>query len=152
MASGAAVLASAAVLAVPAMASARIVINDSIAGVHLKMTRAQVRKLLGAPKRISAVASAQGTDKLWTYRKLHVLFGTDHKVLSVDTTRANQWTAARIHVGSTKAQVKAAYPSVRFTGGSGGGLIGAAQNGDPGTSFVITKKKVVQIAVFIEDE
>jgi hypothetical protein len=104
------VVLAAAVLLAPASADARIVVQHSIAGVAIDMTRAQVIALKGKPirRRSSGKGSYQVT--LWTFPgRLEVGFQRrGPRVTSVTTYNRAQRTASGIGPGSTIQRVRAA--------------------------------------------
>ena len=105
------VAAAAAVLAAPA--GARIVPGQSIAGVKLSMTKAQVRGVLGEPTTIAHGANEFGTFTVFKYFRLSVTFQGNATVTAVKTNRKLERTRHDIGVGSTRAQVLAKVPGVR---------------------------------------
>lgn len=98
------VLTAIAVLAFPALAGARIVVDQSIAGVSLGESMSQVRTHLGAP---SSTPTTSG-HKSWLYkgRSLLVVFGSKSHVLEVFTANPSQKTGSGVGVGSSEAAVK----------------------------------------------
>jgi hypothetical protein len=107
------VLAVIAVLAFPALAGAKIVLNQSIAGVSLGETVAQVRTHLGAPFRISR--SSGLTNWLYKRRLLLVVFGGNGHVTQVFTENPSQRTPGGIGVGSSQAAVLSHIKGVQCT-------------------------------------
>jgi hypothetical protein len=93
-------------LAFPALAGAKIVLNQSIAGIKLGEAKQTVRKQLGPPGQVIAPSSANQNQTQWVYktRKLLVGFQKGH-VVQVFTMNRSQKTAGGIGVGSTKAAV-----------------------------------------------
>lgn len=89
------------VLAFPAMAGAKIVINKSIAGVNLGEAKAGVRAHLGKP----TLDPRFPRDWIYPGRKLLVEFKNGH-VDQVFTQNPAQKTAGGIGVGSSIAAVK----------------------------------------------
>ena len=63
-----------AVLASAAAASAAIVPQRGIAGVRLEMTKAQVRAVLGAPRRAVHGSNEFGSFTIYRYRGLRITF------------------------------------------------------------------------------
>jgi hypothetical protein len=99
------VLTAIAVLAFPALAGAKIVVNQSIAGVSLGESMNQVRSHLGAPPHVT---HGSGTTT-WKYvpgRLLLVVFGGKGHVTEVFTENPSQRTLGGIGVGSSQAAVK----------------------------------------------
>jgi hypothetical protein len=97
------VLTAIAVLAFPALAGAKIVVNQSIAGVSLGDTMQQVRNHFGAP---SSVSHSNGKTT-WVYggRKLLVGFGGQGHIVEVFTENPSQRTSGGVGVGSSQAAV-----------------------------------------------
>ena len=96
-----------AVLLAPA-AEARIVVQRSIAGVAIDMTRAEVLETKGDPTRRSTTGPSDERYTVWEYGKaLTVTFR--HKgplVTGVMTTKPGQRTRSGLGVGSTLAQLR----------------------------------------------
>ena len=112
-ASGFALLVSAAV------ASGAIVPQRGIAGVRLEMTKAQVRAVLGAPRRAVHGSNEFGSFTVYRYRGLRITFQGNRTVTDVFTTRPGERTARGVGVGSTEAQVRARVAGVRCRTESG---------------------------------
>jgi hypothetical protein len=93
------------VLAFPALAGAKIVVSQSIAGVSLGESMNQVRSHLGAPPKVTH----GGGTTTWKYlpgRLLLVVFGGKGHVTEVFTENTSQRTPSGIGVGSSQAAVK----------------------------------------------
>ena len=104
----------AAVLALALTASsarAVIVVQRSIGGVKLQMTKAQVRAKLGRPMRVRVGSNEFGTFVEKVYRRVTVTFQSGDRVTNVSTTSPLEQTASGVGVGSTKSQVKARVPT-----------------------------------------
>ena len=101
------------VFAVAAVASAAIVPQRGIAGVRLEMTKAQVRAVLGAPRRAVHGSNEFGSFTVYRYRGLRITFQGNRRVTDVFTTRPGERTARGVGVGSTEAQVRARVPGLR---------------------------------------
>jgi hypothetical protein len=110
--------APAATAAAAAAAAARIVVGESIAGVRLGETQAQVIKALGRPKH-SAPGSVLGPKKYSSSRTATYSWGeiefVHGRVYTVVSLNARQRTPAGIAIGSTLTQVTGAYPHARCT-------------------------------------
>jgi hypothetical protein len=85
-------------------ASALIVPQQSIARIELNMTRPEVRDLKGEPLKVRHGTNDFGPYTIFKYDRLKA------GATAVYTTRPGQHTAKRIHVGSTEAALRAAYP------------------------------------------
>ena len=108
-----------AVLASAAAASAAIVPQRGIAGVRLEMTKAQVRAVLGAPRRAVHGSNEFGSFTIYRYRGLRVTFQGNRRVTDVFTTRPGERTARGVGVGSTEGEVRAKVAGVRCRSESG---------------------------------
>jgi len=116
------ILVVAAVLALALTASsarAVIVVQRSIGGVKLQMTKAQVRAKLGRPMRVRVLANEFGTVRELFYKRVTVTFQSGDRVTNVRTTSPLEQTASGVGVGSTKFQVKAAVHNVTCKNESG---------------------------------
>ena len=136
-------LALAAIVAAPA--GARIVPGQSIAGVKLSMTKAQVRGVLGEPTTIAHGANEFGTFTVFKYFRLSVTFQGNATVTAIKTTRKRERTRHDIGVGSTRAQVIAKVPGVQC-------LRTVCQKGQslPGeriTAFFLYQRRVTSVLV-----
>lgn len=94
-------------------ASALIVPQQSIAHIALEMTRPEVRAEKGEPLRIVHGSNKFGPYTIFRYGRLSVTFQGNAGATAVKTTRPRQQTAEGIHVGSTEAELLAAYPGAR---------------------------------------
>ena len=93
-----------------------IVPKESIAGIELRMTRAEVKEKKGQPDRI-----VHGSNDLGTVHGVHLqerggqvkvkaTFQVNPNVTWISTNRKTQKTAEGIHVGSPESALHAAYP------------------------------------------
>ena len=108
---------TAAVALAPAMADAKIVVGEGIAGVKLGQTAAQVRSEAGPPW-----DSSNATDGSfdWTYAIIgskipqlsEVFFTPKGKVDSISTESPKEGTSKGIGMGAQEARIKKAYPSI----------------------------------------
>lgn len=100
----------AATLLLPAAAGAEIVPQESIAGVQIGMSQAEVREVLGAPKKTKKVVNEIAGDlRQWSYGQTSVTFDStekDAEVMTVTTRSRSEKTEDGIGVGSTKAAVR----------------------------------------------
>lgn len=99
-----------ALLAVPAPAGAEIVPQQSIKGIELDMTVAQVRGAAGAPTRFRTVRDPfVGRTRRWDYGLTTVLFSStrsDATVRSVSTRSKAEKTSGGVGVGSRRSTVR----------------------------------------------
>ncbi|MFL5846552.1 MAG: hypothetical protein ACJ762_17850 [Solirubrobacteraceae bacterium] len=102
-------------LAAPAAADARIVVQKSIAGVSVGMSRAKLVERKGQPLRRRSTGKGTYQVTLWSFAgPLDVGFQRrGPKVTSVTTYDATQRTASGIGPGSTRKQVRAALKGER---------------------------------------
>ena len=91
-------------------AHAVIVVQRSIGGVKLNMTKAQVRAKLGRPMRVRVLTNEFGTVTEKAFRRVTVTFQSGDRVTNVSTTSPLEQTTSGVGVGSTKSQVKAGVP------------------------------------------
>lgn len=97
------------VLAFPALASAKIVVNSSIAGIHLGEAKSAVHHALGTPTKVVA-----GNPTDWVYMGRTLLVGLRNgRVVEVFTENPAQKTAGGLGVGSSEAAVKARIKGVQ---------------------------------------
>ena len=103
--------------ALPATAGAVIVPQESIKGIELGMTVAQVRELRGSPDRFRTVRNDfAGRVREWSYGLTTVTFdgtASDAKVMAVQTRSRTERTADGVGVGSRRATVRREVPNVR---------------------------------------
>ena len=93
-------------------ASALIVPQHSIAGIALNMTRPEVRAAKGDPISVEHGTNDFGSYTVFKYGRLRVTFQGNAGATAVFTTRPGQHTSRGIHVGSTHAELAAAYPNL----------------------------------------
>jgi hypothetical protein len=77
------------------------------------MTRPEVRALRGDPLRVRHGTNEFGQYTVFKYDRLKVTFQGNAGATAVYTTRPHQYTAKRIHVGSTERELRDAYPGAR---------------------------------------
>ena len=135
-------------VAVPT-ANAVIVVQRSIAGVKLGMTKAQVRATLGRPMRVRSGTNDFGAFRELFYRRVTVTFQGGLHVTSVRTTSSLERTAAGVGVGSTKAEVKAHVKNVHCRNESGFRhcFVGAFLPGRTVTDFRLRNGRVSSVSV-----
>ncbi len=109
---------SLALVAAPA-AGARILLQHGIAGVQLRMAKAEVRAKLGTPERIRSGRNEFGRYVEFVYPRVTVSFQSGSHVTGLRTTSRLERTARGIGVGSTEPQVKARIKGVRCRSESG---------------------------------
>ncbi len=118
-------LSSAGIMAAAPAALAKIVIGQSIAGVKLGDTEAQVRRLVGKP---FACEPCSMKEKVWRYERGFegvIAFDSHGRLQSMWTGSKKQKTSKGIHAngfsfaghphGSSLAEIKKAYPSAKCT-------------------------------------
>lgn len=142
------------VLAVPATASATIVVNVGIAGVKPGQSQAKVRSILGKPGSTSRGRNEFGnvTTFFYNVRKLEVSFQGNANVTNISTRSPDERTAGGLGVGSTLARVRAAFKTEKcFKSSSAVGLclIGGNRIGQKGTTFRFVKNKVNDVSIGI---
>ena len=143
-----ALLAVASALAVPA-ARAVIVPQHGIAGVRLGMTQADVRAVLGPPRRVVRGSNEFGRYGEFRYRALRIVFQGERNVTFVSTTRRSERTAGGIGVGSPQRRVRQAIPAVRCRSEDGARLcvLGKQLPGRRVTVFFMRRGHVARVDV-----
>ena len=122
-------------------ASALIVPQRSIAGIALNLTRTEVRAAKGEPLRVVHGTNDFGKYTIFKYGRLNVTFQGNAGATAVATSRTGQFTGKGIHVGSTEAELAAAYPNLHCRTESGNFRhcwTGAFQPGKRVTDYRIT--------------
>lgn len=146
-----AVLTAFVVFAFPALAGAKIVVNQSIAGVSLGEAKSAVRQHLGAP----AAIKPEGNKSDWIYPGRKLLVGLHNgRVVEVFTQNPGQKTASGVGVGSSIAAVKSHIKGVRcqhVPNYNGQECITMAKHGanDWTSDFHVDKGKVTSVLVNI---
>jgi hypothetical protein len=142
---------AAALVVAAAPAGAAIVPQKGIAGAELRMTKAQVRAKLGAPKRIVHGKNDFGRYTNFVYARVTVLFQSGSRVTAVRTNSPLERTAAGVGVGSSEAKVKSGVPGVKCATLSGARqcVIGVFKPGRVVTVFQIEKGHVGTVVVGI---
>jgi hypothetical protein len=115
-------LSSAAIMAVAPIAEANIVIGQSIAGVKLGDSEAQVTAVLGAPASKENAGSAYpGVVNIYYPTSVGLHFSmTNGRVSDVLSFSKKQKTSKGITIGSSRAQLKRAYPQAKCAEGPSG--------------------------------
>jgi len=134
-------LAALAVLA-PA-ADAKLVVQESLAGVKLGMKAAEVRDVLGEPKHVDYPKNdIQGTVKHMDYglTDVYLYRGEKGTVYTVTTTSRRQRTDKGIGVGSTESALRKAIPRAKCMsfGDFRDCTVGKQTAGQKVTAFVIS--------------
>jgi hypothetical protein len=138
-------------LGLAASAGAAIVVQKGIAGVQLRMEKAQVRAKLGTPKRVQNGRNDFGRYTRFVYPRVTVLFQSGSKVTAVQTTSSLERTASGAGVGSSESKVKAAVPNAKCVTLSGARqcFVGAFKPGRVVTAFQIRNGHVSSVVVGI---
>jgi hypothetical protein len=142
-----------ALVAVPAGA-AKIVIQKGMAGLELRMTKAQVRAQLGAPPKIRTGKNDFGSYTEFVYPRVTVLFQGGSRVTALRTFSRAERTRAGVGVGSTEAQVKAKVAGVTCAREFGARhcYVGKFRPGKKVTDFLMRNGKVTSVVVgFVVD-
>jgi hypothetical protein len=139
--------ATAALLLAPAgAASARIVVNRSIAGIGLGMTATEVRARLGAPE--LAIDSGRLRELVYRDRRLVVTL-RGARVVIVSTRSRRERTARGIGPGSVSRAVGARVAHARCGAKAGVPFcrVGSIRRGRRSTTFQIEGGRVVTVTV-----
>ena len=134
-------------------AGGAIVVQRSIAGVALGMTKAQVRAILGSPTRVRDGKSPAGHFVQLVYGRVTVEF-QDAPHVTVTTLRTSsrlERTATGVGVGSTERAVRRAVPDVACYGWKGGRqcILGKLLPGRAVTIFELERGHVTELVVGI---
>jgi hypothetical protein len=137
-----------------APAAAEIVPQESIAGVRLKMSKAEVAAVLGQPARKRRYVGGSGADDhfaTWTYKRrgyaVSFLRRGTYRVSSITVTGGSERTATGVGIGSTRAEVKAGVPAVhckRYDPTYATCFIGKSRIGDITTAFRLDRRNRVK--------
>jgi hypothetical protein len=104
-----ALTAAAAVLVLAGTAAATIIPQQGIAGAELRMSRPEVRDVLGDPNRVRHGMNDFGPFTRFQYRRLAVTFQGNEEATAITTRRWREKTPKGIGRGSTEAELKDAY-------------------------------------------
>jgi hypothetical protein len=139
----------AAALAAPA--GSTIVLQRSIAGVKLGMSRDQVKDKLGEPRGIKTGKNPAGFYVRYRYRNLVVYFQGQREATSIYTSRRTERTPSGIGVGSTRKQLKARIRGVHCRHALEANLcwVGALRPGRRVSTFYFKGNRIWQVAVGI---
>jgi hypothetical protein len=148
---GAAAVAAALGLGLPAGAGAVIVPQHGIAGVRLGQTEAKVRQVLGPPVRVVDRRNDFGRQRQLRYRGLTVMLQGLRRVTSVFTRAPSERTPGGIGVGSAEAEVRATVRGVtcRTLFGFRSCVLGREEPGRRVTSFDIRDGRVARVLIGI---
>jgi hypothetical protein len=97
-------------LVAAAPAAAKIEIQHGMAGLELRMTKAQVRAKLGTPRKVRTGKNDFGPFTEFTYPRVIVLFQSSPRATAFRTSSRLERTVRGVGVGSTEADVKAKVP------------------------------------------
>jgi hypothetical protein len=114
-----ALVAAVALILGASVAHGAIVVQHSIGGVALNMTKSQVRAKLGRPLRVHVGSNDFGTFTERVYKRVTVTFQSGDRVTGVRTTSPLEQTARGVGVGSTKSAVKSRVHGVTCKNESG---------------------------------
>jgi hypothetical protein len=136
-------------LALTSAAPARIVVQKGIAGVQLRMTRAQVQTRLGKPPKVRNGTNIFGRWTEFLYPRVRVTFQSGPLVTALRTTSARERTARGVGPGSTEAQVRARVAHVRCKtdGGFRHCWVGQFLPGKLVTDFHIRRGRVSAVVI-----
>ena len=128
---------------------ATIVVQHSIGGVALNMTKAQVRATLGRPMRVRVGTNDFGQFRQLVYKRVTVTFQSGNRVTAVSTTSPLEKTPPGVGVGSTKADVVAHVHHVRCRNENGFRhcFVGAFLPGRTVTDFRLHNGRVSQVSI-----
>jgi hypothetical protein len=141
-------------LAVAEPAAAKIVVQRGIAGLELRLTKAQVRAKLGKPAKTRTGRNEFGRYTELVYPRVTVLFQSGSRVTALRTFSRAERTVAGIGVGSREADVKAKIANVKCEGASGirHCYVGKFLPGRRITDFAIRGGRVTSVVVgFVVD-
>jgi hypothetical protein len=144
-------VAAACCLAFAATATSAVVPQRSIGGVALGMSQAQVRSVLGKPTRVKRGRNDFGPFAQFFYRGYQVNFQGNDAVTQVETFLASERTARGVGVGSTRIQLRRAYPAMICEGPLRTGFchIGRYLPGKTVTDFFFRNGRVWRVGVGI---
>ena len=142
------------VLVVAARADATIVVQHGMAGLDLRMTKAQVRAKLGSPTKVRTRKNEFGRYTEFVYPRVTVLFQSGSRATAFRTFSRTERTSRGVGVGSSEAQVLAKVAAVKCSTESGFRhcYVGRFLPGRVITDFQIRKGRVTSIVVgFVVD-
>jgi hypothetical protein len=141
-------------LALAAPAWTAIVVHRGIAGLELRMTKAQVRAKLGTPTKVKTGKNEFGGFTQFVYPRVTVLFQSGSRVTALRTSSRAERTSRGVGVGSREADVKAKVAGVKCESVSGARhcYVGKYLPGKRITDFSIRGGKVTSVVVgFVVD-
>ena len=126
-----------------------IVVQRSIGGVKLQMTKAQVRAKLGRPMSVRVGSNEFGTFVEKVYRRVTVTVQGGDRVTNVSTTSPLEQTAGGVGVGSTRSRVKTKVANVTCKNESGFKhcFVGAFLPGRTVTDFRLRNGRVSAVSI-----
>ena len=138
-----------AALALTSAAPARIVVQRSIAGAKIGMTKAQVRATLGAPTRTKSGTNIFGRWTEFFYPRVQITFQSGPRVTALRTGSRLERTVRGIGVGSTERQVRTRVAGVRCRtdGGYRHCWVGSFLPGKVVTDFHLERGRVIAVVV-----
>ena len=139
-----------ATLAIAPVAPARIDVQRGIAGAELGMTRAQVLRRLGKPRRVLTDRTSGALEIGLVYPTVFVALYGGARVTTVMTTSPSERTTRAVGVGSTAREVAARVPGarcVRTPGGQPYCSVGSLRPGAVLTWFVFKDGRVFHVGV-----
>jgi hypothetical protein len=142
------------VLAVAARADATVVVQHGIAGLDLRMTKAQVRAKLGSPTKVRTGKNEFGRYTEFVYSRVTVLFQSGSRATAFRTFSGAERTPRGVGVGSSEAQVMTKVAGVKCSTESGlrHCYVGRFLPGRVVTDFQMRKGRVTSIVVgFVVD-
>jgi hypothetical protein len=142
------------VLVVAASSDATIVVQHGIAGLELRMTKAQVRAKLGSPTKVRTGKNEFGRYTEFVYARVTVLFQSGSRATAFRTFSRAERTARGVGVGSSEMQVMTKVAGVNCSTESGFRhcYVGKFLPGRVITDFQIRKGRVTSIVVgFVVD-
>jgi hypothetical protein len=140
----------AAVLALAGTAAATIIPQQGIAGAELRMSRPEVRDVLGDPNRVKHGNNDFGPYTVFQYHRLAVTFQGNEEATAITTRRWKEKTPQGIGRGSTEEELKDAHPRAKCRTEEGTFRhcwLGRFQPGRRVTDFRIRSGKVSRVTV-----
>jgi hypothetical protein len=131
-------------------AQAAIVPQVGIAGVKLRMSKPEVRDVLGNPRRVVHGTNDFGPYTVFRYYRLRVTFQGNQEATAISTRRFREQTGKGIGRGSTEEELKDAHERARCRTEAPGFRhcwIGRFQPGRRVTDFRIRGGEVARVTV-----